>query len=63
MADASRRKAFLTWFLGPAMKGDRESLIRTTCYTKGRISQLFNESEPFGERAARELSRRLGLDD
>lgn len=31
--------------------------------TKGRVSQLFDEAQPFGEAAARQLAARLGLAD
>lgn len=63
MNDADRRKAFQEWFAGPPLNGDREALILKTGYTKGRISQLFNEDEQFGERAARSLAKRLMLAD
>jgi hypothetical protein len=56
-----RRQRFLDYFNGPPLKGSREALIRRTEYTKGRISQFFNEKQPFGERAASELAQRLGL--
>lgn len=61
MDDASRRALFDAWFAGPPMNGDREALIRKSGYTKGRISQLFDPSQQFGERAARSLAQRLGL--
>lgn len=61
MDDASRRALFDAWFSGPPMNGDREALIRKSGYTKGRISQLFDPSQQFGERAARSLAQRLGL--
>jgi SOS-response transcriptional repressor LexA len=61
MDDATRRTHFETWFAGPPMSGDREVLIRKSGYTKGRISQLFDPAQPFGERAARSLALRLGL--
>lgn len=63
MTDSDRRKVFQAWFEGPPMRGNRESFIKQTRYTKGRVSQFFNESEPFGERAARELAKRLDLDE
>lgn len=55
-----RRRRFLDYFNGP-LKGDRELLIRRSRYTKGRISQLFDDEQPFGEGAARNLAVRLGL--
>lgn len=61
MNDADRRAIFYAWFAGPPMKGDREALIRASGYTKGRISQLFDPDQQFGERAARSLAGRMGL--
>lgn len=56
-----RRKRFLTYFNEGPLRGSREALIRKTGLTKGRVSQLFDESQPFGERAARSLAEKLGL--
>jgi hypothetical protein len=56
-----RRDRFIAYFNGPPLKGDRELLIRKSGYTKGRISQFFDDEQPFGERAARALAERLGL--
>lgn len=61
MDDAGRRALFVKWFNGPPMKGDREALIRKSGLTKGRISQLFDPEQQFGERAARSLAASLGL--
>lgn len=61
MNDADRRTQFVAWFAGPPMNGDREALIRKSGLTKGRISQLFDSEQPFGERAARTLAQSLGL--
>lgn len=57
----SRRTRFLRYFNEGPLKGSREALIRRTGLTKGRISQLFDEAEPFGERAASGLAEKLGL--
>lgn len=63
MRDEARRQHFKSWFdLGP-FKGDRAKLLRKTGLTKGRITQLLDGNEPFGERAATNLARRLGLKD
>lgn len=35
--------------------------MQKTGLTKGRVSQLFDESQPFGELAARNLAEKLGL--
>ena len=61
MNDSDRRSIFVAWFGGPPMNGDREALIRKSGLTKGRISQLFDPEQPFGERAARTLASSLGL--
>lgn len=61
MDDSARRALFERWFMGPPFSGDREALIRRSGYTKGRISQFFDPDQPFGERAARSLAQRLGL--
>lgn len=58
----STRRARLATLLATRYKGDRATLIRESGLTKGRISQLLS-SDPFGERAARELELRLGLPD
>jgi hypothetical protein len=55
-----RRRRFLAYF-EMALAGSRETLMRRTGYTKGRISQLFDDDQPFGELAARNLAERLGL--
>lgn len=61
MDDAERRALFVKWFNGPPMNGDREALIRKSGLTKGRISQLFDSEQSFGERAARSLATSIGL--
>lgn len=61
MRDATRRRRFIAWFSEKPCKGDREKLIALTGYTKGRISQLFDDNQPFGERAASNLAEKLGL--
>lgn len=42
--------------------GDREKFLDATGLSKGRLSQLLDENEPFGEVAARNLETRLHLD-
>jgi SOS-response transcriptional repressor LexA len=58
--DATRR-ARLAKLLATRYKGDRAQLINDSGLSKGRISQLLEGSEPFGERAARGLEQRLNL--
>lgn len=55
-----RRQRFLELFK-TRFGGDRSRLIEATRLTKGRIAQLFDERQPFGEEAARGLAERLGL--
>jgi hypothetical protein len=58
----ARRSRFVAYFAGKPFWGDRGKLIAKTGYSKGRIAQLFDEDQAFGERAARSLAERLGLD-
>jgi len=60
MRDEARRRRFLAYF-NTALGGDRQRLIARTGYTKGRISQLFDKDQPFGEKAAASVASRLGL--
>lgn len=59
--DQRRRELFRLWYT-KAYKSDRERLIRKSGLTKGRITQLLDPRQPFGERAAVQLAARLGLD-
>lgn len=59
--DNKRRRRFVAYFSGPPLNGDRAQLIKKTHLTKGRVSQLFDEAQPFGERAAEHLAQALGL--
>lgn len=60
MKDAARRANFVAYF-EHALKGDRERLEQKSGLSKGRISQLFDPKQAFGERAAENLAIRLGL--
>ena len=57
-----RRERLLAWFNKAPCKGDRGKLIAASGLTKGRIAQLFDDEQPFGERAAAALATRLGLE-
>jgi hypothetical protein len=63
--NAERRRRLIAYvkahFGGPFGSIDRNKLMARTGLTKGRISQLFDEGQPFGERAARAMAERLGL--
>lgn len=66
--DTERRARFKAWFEqtfpGPDGRARFMALFaqRGHSITKGRVSQLFDEKEPFGERAARSLEEKLGLE-
>ena len=67
--DDERRHRFTTWFKAKYGEGDdaRTKFIKDTArpgvepLTKGRVAQLFDPGQPFGERAAKSLGVRLGL--
>lgn len=59
--DADRRQRLIELFTGPRFKSDRATLIKQSDLTKGRVAQFFNETQAFGERAARALAVRLEL--
>lgn len=63
MSDATRRAAFKAWFLG-SLRGSTAAFRERTGYSKGRLSQLMNKDQPFGERAGRNVAEaaRLPLD-
>lgn len=59
-----RRRAWLNHLVETRFKGDRAAFIKETGLTKGRVSQLFDPDQAFGERASLELARRItGLDE
>lgn len=55
------RRARLIELFNTKYGGDRARFMRAVGLTKGRITQLFDEEEPFGEIAARRLAERLSL--
>lgn len=60
MNDAQRRRRFIAYF-EQKYRGDRGRFIQDTGLTKGRVAQLFDEDQPFGERAAHNLTSKLRL--
>lgn len=60
MKDEDRRRRLVEYF-DAKLGGDRARLIRMTGFSKGRVSQLFDPGQPFGERAAAGLALKLGL--
>jgi SOS-response transcriptional repressor LexA len=57
----STRRARLAKLIERQYAGSRADFSRASGLTGGRITQLLDPSEPFGERAARSLESRLGL--
>lgn len=58
--DVTRRRR-LAVLIATRYKGDRSLLINESGLSKGRITQLLDAQEAFGERAARSLEERLQL--
>lgn len=56
------RRYKLRQILDVKYKGKRELFLSDTGLTKGRLSQLLDETQAFGEVAARNLEARLNLD-
>lgn len=59
MKEARRRR--LVAYFKAKFNDDRAKLIKATGLTKGRIAQLFDPEQPFGEIAARRLALQLKL--
>lgn len=55
------RRSKLRHLLDVQFKGDRGAFLKKSGLTKGRLSQLLDPKEPFGDVAARNLAERLGL--
>ena len=55
------RRSKLRHLLEVVFKGDRGALLKKSGLTKGRLSQLLDPNEPFGDVAARNLAERLEL--
>jgi hypothetical protein len=55
------RRYNLLQLLSTTFKGDRSAFLEQSGLTKGRLSQLLDKDEPFGDRAARNLEERLQL--
>jgi len=56
-----RRARFLE-LLNVRFRGNRAALMRATGLTNGRLTQLIDPDEPFGDTAARRLVEKLGLE-
>lgn len=55
------RRSKLRHLLDVQFKGDRGAFLKRSGLTKGRLSQLLDPKEPFGDVAARNLAERLEL--
>ena len=53
------RRHKLRLLLEDRFKGDRGEFLKVTGLTKGRLSQLLDPDQPFGDTAARNLEERL----
>jgi hypothetical protein len=56
------RRHKLRLLLNTRFHGDRGKFLDESGLSKGRLSQLLDEAEPFGDIAARNLETRLDLD-
>jgi hypothetical protein len=56
------RRQKLEALLSDRFKGDRGAFLAASGLTKGRLSQLLDPKEPFGDVAARNLEERLRLE-
>jgi len=59
--DADRRRRFIAAFNAKPFNGDRAKFMAKTKYSKGRLTQLFDEKEAFGQLAASRVAVRMGL--
>jgi hypothetical protein len=58
-----RRKRLNDLLKSPRFNGDRSAFLSSSGISKGRLTQLLNPNEPFGDTAARNLCESLGLPD
>lgn len=56
------RRHKLRQLLAEKYSGDRGRFLQDSGLTKGRLSQLLKDGEPFGDTAARNLEERLQLE-
>jgi hypothetical protein len=67
MEQNPRRRRFKAWFEGAPLHGKtsselaRKRLMEKTGLSAGRVTQLMDEDEPFGERAGRKIAEAFGL--
>lgn len=58
-----RRQNLRALIDGPPYMGDNKKFYEAAGITKGRLSQLLNGKEKFGETAAKNIEKKLGLQD
>ena len=58
-----RRKRLNELLASPRFRGDREKFCQEADITNGRLSQLLDPDEPFGDVAAKNLVKKLDLQD
>lgn len=58
-----RRANLRHLLIGPRFMGDRAKFCEEAKITKGRLAQLLDEDQPFGDAAARNLCESLDLPD
>lgn len=56
-----RRENLRKLLASPRFNGDRAKLIQDAGITKGRLAQLLDDDQPFGDAAARNLCEKLDL--
>lgn len=61
--DAHRKKRLEQLIAAEPYNGDRPAFIKASKLSKGRITQMLDPTEPFGERSARSLAKALQLPD
>ena len=59
--DATRRAEFIAYF-NKHFQGDRQKFMEKTGLSKGRVTQYIDEGEPFGEKAAANLEKRMAVE-
>ena len=59
----TRRIRLVKLLASPRFNGDRAAFLAASGMTKGRLTQLLDESLPFGDVAAKNLCKKLELPD
>lgn len=57
----TRRERFNSLLAGPRFNGDRSAFLKASGLSKGRLTQLLDPSQPFGDTAAKNLCEKLHL--